>query len=360
MSTIVGSDSGNYDVQLGFWINWSFGKIRGTTLTVTRESGGLLIAFLAIYVSASGQSFWRVGCFFLHRYFSSTGQEDGLYHQRQAILRNSDTAVSSIFSLIRVMRSWRRRAVRPFRRTIPVLLFALTVFSAFVVAGTFLHSQLAITDPILINIMQTTGIFSSQVTTNSANEVLLSGKKCGLLYTHSDKPETEELLQKYYNQLTQYSTGRGAAYMNYASQCYSVSQASQSENCRPYIKPRLGYKMITNASCPFDPSICRLESENLILDSGFLDSHSDFGINMPPKHRFQFRTVSYCSPIVTRGFSQLHQNNDSQRTPVIRYFYGTEGRGGKYSYSYEFPIEIPMYSPNNSLSKTITPDYIIR
>jgi hypothetical protein len=109
--------------------------VQGATLTLTRESGGLLIAFLALYVSASGQSFWRVGCFVLHRLYSSMEPEDGLYHQRQAILRNSDTAVASVFKFAQAMSSWRRKSDRPLLRTAPVLLFAAVIFSAFTIAG---------------------------------------------------------------------------------------------------------------------------------------------------------------------------------------------------------------------------------
>lgn len=134
MSAIVSSDSGNYDVYLGFWINWSLGKMKGATLTTTKESGGLLIAFIALYVSTSGRSFWRVSCFFLHRLFSSYASMDGLYHTRQIILRNADTAAQATTSLLWAF-GWRKRASRPVRRILPVLVYAVVVWAAFTVSG---------------------------------------------------------------------------------------------------------------------------------------------------------------------------------------------------------------------------------
>jgi hypothetical protein len=45
----------NYEVKLGFWTNWSDGKILGATMTLTRQHGGFLIAFLAIFVGMAGK-----------------------------------------------------------------------------------------------------------------------------------------------------------------------------------------------------------------------------------------------------------------------------------------------------------------
>ena len=40
-----------YDVHLGHWVNWSFGLVRGSTITMSRQNGALLTAFTAIFVS---------------------------------------------------------------------------------------------------------------------------------------------------------------------------------------------------------------------------------------------------------------------------------------------------------------------
>jgi len=134
MSAVVNSDNGNYDVHLGFWINWSSGRMKGATFTATQKSGGLLIAFIALYVSTSGRSFWRVSCFLLHRLFSSHLPADGLHHQRQIILRNADTAAQGMMTLLYTFK-WRKRASRPFRRIVPVLCYAILIWVAFTASG---------------------------------------------------------------------------------------------------------------------------------------------------------------------------------------------------------------------------------
>ena len=73
----------NDDVYLGLWINHSYGKIRGVTLTLTRRDGGLLIAFFALFVTIAGTEFWRISCFAIHHLLSSEHPRDGIYHQRQ-------------------------------------------------------------------------------------------------------------------------------------------------------------------------------------------------------------------------------------------------------------------------------------
>jgi hypothetical protein len=134
MSAITISENGAYDVHRGFWINWSSGRIRGATFTTTRESGGLLIAFIALYVSISGRSFWRLSCFFMHRWFSSYVPADALHHQRQVILRNADTAGQAMITLLYAFK-WRKKAPRTFRRIGAVLVYAVIVWAAFTASG---------------------------------------------------------------------------------------------------------------------------------------------------------------------------------------------------------------------------------
>lgn len=128
-------DSTDFDAFTGFWINWTHGHVQGATLTVNKRMGGFLIAFFALYVSATGHSLWTLCCFVLHRYFSSSKPQDGLYHQRQVILRNSESAHTGAFAVFWTAYSWRKVAERPWRRLTPLLIFSLALGGAFVVAG---------------------------------------------------------------------------------------------------------------------------------------------------------------------------------------------------------------------------------
>jgi hypothetical protein len=127
------------DVYVGFWINRSLSAVRGATLTLDRQSGGLLIAFLALFVSTTGRSFWKIVRFILHCYLSSSSRNDGLHHQKQAILRNARLPNDAIVDLSHASMLWRRRTAGAVRRVLPVATIAAFVSLGFVVAGLANH-----------------------------------------------------------------------------------------------------------------------------------------------------------------------------------------------------------------------------
>jgi hypothetical protein len=141
MTTVNRSGADYYDIHLGFWTNWSDGKVQGSTLTISRQDGNLLVAFVALFVAASGKSMWRLVCFLLHRYFSSPTAQDGLYHQRQAILQNSETSEDGAWRLLQLLWVWRRRSYRPFIRLLPPAIIGAVLGFGLVVSGIF-SSQL--------------------------------------------------------------------------------------------------------------------------------------------------------------------------------------------------------------------------
>ncbi|KAF2191705.1 hypothetical protein K469DRAFT_654829 [Zopfia rhizophila CBS 207.26] len=318
MSSILSYGTDNYDVHLGFWINWSRGKIQGATLTLTRQNGGLLIAFLALFVATAGKSLWRIICFILHDFFSTpTTPRDGLYHQRQAILRNSDTAELGTWHLTKTMLVWSRKksARQSFRRLAPIIVLGFIISVSFTVAG----------------------IFSSHVTTDDANEVLLSGKNCGIIDLDSDNPEV------YAQEVIPYMAQQIKSSLNYAIQCYT--NESNAEDCHPYVKPRLPLTVTRNAPCPFKGDICQFQKENLILDTGYINSHNDLGINYPNKDRFLLRSIHHCAPLKTNGFSETYdsedRSNEGVKVPVMRLNYGAlSGVSFKAyrNYTYQMPL----------------------
>jgi len=124
------------DILIGFWINRSFSNIRGATLTLDPGRGGLLIAFLALFVGATGRGLWKITRCILHFALSSDASPDGIYLQRQAILRNSRLALDAAVDLTEMSLAWKRRAHAPNRRVLPAALLALLTALAFVAAGT--------------------------------------------------------------------------------------------------------------------------------------------------------------------------------------------------------------------------------
>lgn len=125
------------DIYLGFWINRSFDIVRGATLTLDRNRGGLLIAFLALFVSTSGRSLWRIIRCILHLVYSSDGSSKGIYLQRQAILRNTPLPLDAAFELTLVFHAWRGREATLIRKLLLPTILALLLAVSFVFAGMY-------------------------------------------------------------------------------------------------------------------------------------------------------------------------------------------------------------------------------
>ncbi|KAF1839011.1 hypothetical protein BDW02DRAFT_515336 [Decorospora gaudefroyi] len=319
------SSTNHYDVKLGFWTNWSNGPIQGATVTLTRQHGGFLIAFLAIFIGMVGKSFWRLGCFALHRYFSSPEPQDGLYHQRQAILRNSDTAQDGAWRLLISMLAWRsgRRARRPILRLLPIVVAAFTISAAFGVAS----------------------IFSSKVTSESLNEVLLTGTRCG-----SYSIEKANSVYKQLTLLLPAGAEKAIKFLNYGAQCYTNDL--HTDGCNLYTKPRLPLTSTRGVPCPFGDNICKLDNDNLMMDTGMLDSLEHLGINTAPETRFQLRFVYTCAPLKTQGY--MTDYNDSDYGAVKRYMYGSVANVRQVNnFTYELPVNHAYLPDDNTTSAEI-------
>jgi hypothetical protein len=125
------------DIYLGFWINRSFDAVQGATLTLNRKQGGLLIAFLAMFVATSGRSLWKISRCVLHFGYSSEGATDGVHLQRQAILRNTAMPLDAAVELTLVLNAWRRRGAGLIRKLLLPTTLALVLAVSFLLAGAY-------------------------------------------------------------------------------------------------------------------------------------------------------------------------------------------------------------------------------
>lgn len=141
MSLTLPNSSIDEDIYKGFWINWSLGRFRGATLTLDHEAGGLIVSFLALFIVVTGRSLWKITRFLVHVTESIPSKQDGVYHQRQAILRNQPLALNAVLDLLRLSYVWRNRAERTPQRTLPVTLAASAIYIASVIAGTFFKAN---------------------------------------------------------------------------------------------------------------------------------------------------------------------------------------------------------------------------
>lgn len=265
----------NYNIYLGVWTNWSRGPVFGATLTLDKTKGTLLISFTAFFVTIVAARFWRVACFIIHQKLSDPDYRDALYHQCQAIFRNSLSSESGLWSFIQISWAWRHLAKRSLSRTIPLIVFATSCLIVFSLASGF----------------------SSSISTAIGNEVLLDGTNCGIV--------DYAILSAYDLQQTR-SPWRSDIYTNaasYAQQVYSPNRTSVLQN-GAFVRRTLNTIKNSEATCPFKNGLCRSSTSNLHLDTGLVDICNDFGINLPRDECFSYRQVTHCAPLETKGRSE--------------------------------------------------------
>ncbi|GAW18725.1 hypothetical protein ANO14919_082060 [Xylariales sp. No.14919] len=286
-------DNSQYPVYLGIWTNWSRGQVLGCTLTLERREANLLIALTAFFVAFVSTRFWRIVCFAFHRHYATSDKRDVVYHQRQAILRNSYSAESGVQLLLQLI--WTTRSSRSRFYLILLVLVASICIAAFTVAG---------------------GL-SSQISTAVGTEVLINSQNCGCLDG-----------RKLGNVSGQADLGlvldgdvaeKVDAAATYAQQCYANSTAGTLD-CGRYNSRALKSIIQNDAPCPFKEELCRSSSANLRIDSGFIDSHEDLGLNARIEDRILIRYVLHCAPINTQNYTS--QINTSIGT-LTAYHYGT-------------------------------------
>jgi hypothetical protein len=191
--------------------------------------------------------------------------------------------------------------------------------------------------------------FSSQVATAAGSEVLLTSSQCGTL-----SMDLHQDLNAILNFWEPYATKKWLRSANYAQECYGEDSSGLME-CGTFVQQKIPFKVISNASCPFAPGMCRTNDSNLILDTGYLDSNDHFGLNAPKDRRLQWRKVVHCAPLVTEGYKSTF--NASPTQSFTRYHYGksrvlTDAKDNltyEYANGRQFPLNI-----------TSSPDYTIR
>ncbi|KAH8897754.1 hypothetical protein GQ53DRAFT_596876, partial [Thozetella sp. PMI_491] len=199
----------------------SRGRILGATLTVTRINGTILIAFAAYFLTLVLGRFWGLGCMLLHWLFSTPEPRDVVHHQSQVILRNSSSPQEGLWTYIRLFWASRQTTGRVLRRTWPAWAFALFCIGSFTAATYFL--------PL--------------ISSASGDEVLLTGKNCGLfMWTQSNLSDAALLW-------TPYLAGKISNAESYARNCYSGSDGALG--CEKFPVVEVPVAADTNAKCPF-------------------------------------------------------------------------------------------------------------
>lgn len=146
MSDLVENAIPNDAMHTGFWVNWSYGQIRGATLTLSHRNGGLLTAFLALFITIVGRSFWRLFCFIVHSRLSKPeNPQHTLHHQQQVVLRNAATGMIGLQLFSQLAWKWRHITARHRFRTFLLMSLTAIIMTVFYMASIFSSEVRALT-----------------------------------------------------------------------------------------------------------------------------------------------------------------------------------------------------------------------
>jgi len=272
-------------VYTGRWTDQSYNSIVGDRITIATAHGRYLIAFVATFDLWVGFAAWSLLAFIIHQCRSTREARNALFHQSQVALRNSATATNFLTATVTIAWAWRKKSCHAVAR---LLLLAV--------------------GPILVSFaFATAGIFSARIA--STGDVLLVGGDCGLNQSNNGTG-VQQLVAEL---VSDFENGVQMSLSNaYASQCYvnpldldleQVTADPSHLSCNGYSKAALNYTASMNNTCPFVEACSVPDSEILRLETGYLDSHHDLGLNQPQKNRVSFRKITTCSPLKTEGYS---------------------------------------------------------
>lgn len=299
-------------IYTGFWTNLSYGSVRGSTLTLSATHSAFLVAFIALCVKFAGGQLWTVLILLASIGRATEQPQDGLYHQQQAILRNTSQPTNLLWDMLKISWFWKGNAKDARTRSIRFIFSAIFYIAAFAAAG----------------------IFSSKIASNDS-EVLLIPGTCGTwpYFYYDDYDISGQTWQDYYIYTEQHASNiieLAKLTHNYVAECYNTTHHNPNTHCLPYGKGRISWTTKINTGCPFDEAMCI--ADDVQFDSGFINSQTHFGINT--KDQVEYRRVLTCAPIKTDGYvtdwvnnTELNQTADADQNvydgdTYLKYQYG--------------------------------------
>lgn len=273
-------------IYTGFWIEWNEGRIKGATLTLSNRHGAYLIAFLALFVHIAGSSFWRLSSFFLFRRRTHPGLHDKSALQQQAILRNGSSAFTALRRLATAAVLARPRQMA---QRWGLLTWAIVSFAGFLAASTL----------------------SSKVSFKRSN-VLLEPTNCGRWWEFGfNRPDgygvasASAFVQLMVEQAA--TTQLRTTSHQYASVC--GSDTTPRDDCLWFARNPIAFSTNLHAPCPFHPSIC-LAGKAFSVDSGWINSDVELGINGYPEDRIKMRINKTCAPLKRDGYTKMYDSTN--------------------------------------------------
>ena len=290
-------------VFLGTWVNWTHGQVLGATITLSNRSGGLLISFVAAYVTIVGAQLWKILSFMIHQIRSSEHPQDGLHYQQQSIFRNTASPGGAAWTFFQQLWYWPEKASKVFLRTVPWAIFSILYIVLFTALATF----------------------SSEVSKATGRLRLIdSHDNCGYWLLDPADPKSPQALAAFNQKMTNDSFVAAS----YARSCYGGAHSKLQ--CGTFPVPNIPWQSKANASCPFESDLCVYgNTAALQMTTGKIDSHVDLGIDMPVQDRVQVIKDTTCAPLIqnyqtVNGSSNLLGFGKDGDT-IIQYYYGGIG-----------------------------------
>lgn len=280
------------------------------------------MSFLTIFTGLSVANLWPIICLIIHQWRSTASPRLGLYHQQQAILSNNPTPAAAALSFTKLAWAWRKTKISGTYRSslalVVVAVVSMALFAGVALASTRIELQ---NDEVLVRSSTCGWVGLDFSPINADDEALESLNR------------TEELKQRVITSAwAQWMASRG---LEYVRNCYTVSNVSvRSDSCEAFTVASLPVQT-RNVSCPFSNEICGLP-DAFQVDTGFIDSNTDLGINTDESDSIRFRKVMTCVPMPTEQFAGdwVDQAPSGVSLPGNRYKYFNVGeqREGNYTW----------------------------
>ncbi|KAI9783542.1 MAG: hypothetical protein M1839_003712 [Geoglossum umbratile] len=327
--------SDQFGVYYGLWTNYATNE---WVLTTSNRLSIFLQGALPVFITLVGQQFWGITKFALHQSYAVRRGTDDFYHQRQTLLRNSS---DGFWIGVKLLGLWNSR--RPVHRVFPRILLVL-------ILGLILYVG-----------WNAAAIFVPFTWGRAGDEVLVRSPHCGLSIP---LPTTQQGTTDF----RRFTINQTILAETYTQQCYAKNTSSLQ--CGIYPKVSLPFSA-KDSSCPFtSQAICiSANSTPYQLDSGYIDSSSDLGINAPLKNGVAYRKVTTCSPVHGTPFAWIVNANETNEVNFYppgarlqRFYFGPVPMVSNWTFEYSefapidrFGYDLTVLEYNPTKSNSVAP-----
>jgi hypothetical protein len=302
--------SNSEEIHLGFWNNWTEKPLLAATLTLSKQHGLILTSLLTLFLKLVGSRLWKLCSnlvFLLPIRHPDVPQilasEYLLFARLQAVLRNASTALEGLVGFLEAANA---AAVavgikRVFRRCAPLIVYA-AFLCGWIAVPTVLPSRFI----------------------STGSDVLLIPHSCGVW------PEFPTNVTNYGDAVAeaiQYIgawTGQRVQNMVESSHanryCNGATGTTAYGHCNSPGRRFVNWTFNTTNDCPFGNVSC-LSQRSLILDSGFVDSHVDLGINTRKENRIAFRKTLTCAIPDLKDYTAVFDRNNVTAVLTTPYYH---------------------------------------